>query len=460
MHRVLLRTARVTSLLAASCLLAGLPAHAQAKPAGTIVVEPPPAPPAKNPPKVWIDKDTGHRIFRLTDEPNSGAPYFNDNAYTPDGKQMAYTSPQGIHILDLTTRATRLVVPKPARFIVVGSKTPTIFFLRTDDTSKASAIYAADIPTGAIRKLIDLPARASVSSINADETLAAGTYTEGTAGEDFARKEAATEAAERAAAAASHTQIKGAPNVQPMFKHEMMDRRLAARLSLVLFTINLQTGKMTTLLHSTDWVNHLLFSPTDPTLLMYCHEGRQWKVDRIWTIRTDGTENTLVHKRTMAMEIAVHEFWSPDGKTIWYDWHYPYAETFFVGGYNVETHARTAYHLERNDWSIHYNVNSDASAFAGDGADPGQSAAAPDGEWIELFHPEAITAEGELNDPTMWQPGVFHTEHLVNMSRHNYLQEPNVRFSPANSLVIFSSNMFGPSYVFGVEVKKVQAGAP
>ena len=94
--------------------------------------------------------------------------------------------------------------------------------------------------------------------------------------------------------------------------------------------------------------------------------------------------------------------------------------------------------------------------FAGDGADPGQSAAAPDGEWIELFHPAAIAAEGELNDPTLWQPGVFHTEHLVNMKRHNYLQEPNVRFSPDDSLVIFSSNMFGPSYVFGVEVKKAK----
>ena len=31
---------------------------------------------------------------------------------------------------------------------------------------------------------------------------------------------------------------------------------------------------------------------------MYCHEGPWWKVDRIWTIRTDGTGNTLVHKRT------------------------------------------------------------------------------------------------------------------------------------------------------------------
>jgi oligogalacturonide lyase len=40
------------------------------------------------------------------------------------------------------------------------------------------------------------------------------------------------------------------------------------------------------------------------------------------------------------------------------------------------------------------------------------------------------------------------------MSHHNYRLEPNVRFSPDKSLVIFTSNMFGSSYVFGVEVAK------
>ncbi len=66
------------------------------------------------------------------------------------------------------------------------------------------------------------------------------------------------------------------------------------------------------------------------------------------------------------------------------------------------------------------------------------------------------SGEGELNDPTFWQPGVFHSERLVNMSHHYYREEPNVRFSPDNSLVIFTSNMFGPSYVFAVEVKKAE----
>ena len=46
-----------------------------------------PSPSAQMPPKTWVDKDTGHRVWRLSDEPNSGGFYFNVNAYTPDHKR-------------------------------------------------------------------------------------------------------------------------------------------------------------------------------------------------------------------------------------------------------------------------------------------------------------------------------------------------------------------------------------
>ncbi len=48
------------------------------------------------PPKTWVDKDTGHCVWRISHEPNSGAFYFNVNAYTPDHKQMVYNAPEGI----------------------------------------------------------------------------------------------------------------------------------------------------------------------------------------------------------------------------------------------------------------------------------------------------------------------------------------------------------------------------
>jgi oligogalacturonide lyase len=193
---------------------------------------------------------------------------------------------------------------------------------------------------------------------------------------------------------------------------------------------------------------------------MYCHEGPWQKVDRIWMIHTDGTQNTLIHKRHIAMEIAGHEFWGLDGQTIWYDWQPIKGQDFYLAGYDLATGKRTAFHMDRNEWSIHFNLTKDLDLFTGDGGDVGQVAKAPDGEWIELFHPQMINTTGALNDPDFFQPGVFHSEHLVNMAQHNYKLEPNVRFSPDKSLVIFTSNMFGPGYVFGVETAKASNVKP
>ncbi len=381
---------------------------------------------------------------------------------------MVYTAPDGIHVLELATKNTRLVVPNPpsaatsdtgpaARMrsglhtIVVGHKTNSVFFTRLDPVAKANRIYKADLYTGAVTQLAAVPPHASVASINADETLGVGTYDENEADaeREYGGSRPLPTPTGKGTAAPQAGNL-----VQPENKGQMMERRLAARIPVVLYTLNLQTGEKKDLLHSTDWIGHMLLSPVDPSLIMYCHEGPWQKVDRIWMIHIDGTHNELIHKRTMFMEIAGHEFWGLDGETIWYDWQPPKGEDFFLAGYNLQTHKRTAYHMQRNEWSIHFNLTGDLDLFTGDGGDPGQVAKAPDGEWIELFHPRMLPGPGAINEPSFWQPGVFGSEHLVNMAHHNYRLEPNVRFSPDKKLVIFTSNMFGPSYVFGVEVEK------
>ncbi|MFP5276007.1 MAG: oligogalacturonate lyase family protein [Acidobacteriota bacterium] len=389
--------------------------------------------PGKTPPKSWVDPQTGHRVIRLTDEPDSASFYFNVNSYTPDGKQMVYTTPQGISVIDLNTLKSRQVVQGKVRSIEMGHKTPSVFYIRPEDRS----LYETNVDTGKTRKLLALQADENVITINADETLAAGASIVG----------------QHAPAPFEHRIGQAQPLIRARNKGEMMQKRLAAHLPMVLYTIDLRTGKKKILLHSTDWLNHLQFSPTDPTLLLYCHEGPWQKVDRIWTIRTDGTHNTLVHKRTMFMEIAGHEFWSHDGKIIWFDWQTPKGQDFWLEGRNVETGEQIAYHMTRNEWSIHFNVSRDGKLFCGDGGNPGQVAHAPDGEWIYLFRPELIKGDG-VNSPDFVQPGVFHAERLVNMSKHNYHLEPNVSFSPDKKYVIFRSNMFGPTYVFAVEVAK------
>ncbi len=388
---------------------------------------------AADAPKEWVDPDTGHRVIRLTDEPGSASLYFNQNGYTADGKKLIYTTPQGISTFDLQSHATKQVVSGRARVIMAGHKTQNVYYL------KDGAAWCTDVDSGVTRQIGKLPAHRSVGldTVNADETLLAGTYIESEEGQDYNGNRAQqTHALE-----------------QPLNKGQMMEQRLAAHLPMALYTMNVQTGEVKVLHRATDWLNHLLFSPTDPTLLMFCHEGPWHKVDRIWTIRTDGSQLTKVHNRTMEMEIFGHEWWSADGKTVWYDLQTPRGEDFWVAGLNLDTRKRTWYHLQRNEWSIHFNVSRDGALFCGDGGDPGQVAHAPDGEWIYLFRPQLRKNDG-VDDPKLIRTGVLRAEKLVNMSKHNYRLEPNVSFTPDAKWVVFRSNMFGPTYVFAVEVEK------
>jgi oligogalacturonide lyase len=388
------------------------------------------------PPTNWIDPDTGHRIIRLTREPGSASLYFNQNGYTADGKKMIFTTPAGISVLDLQTHAAKPVVEGKVRVIVAGRKTQQVYYLQD------GAVWGADVDTGAKRQIAKLPPRGSISTVNADETLLAGTYIEGT-GQDYGGNRP--------------QQAQAQQLDQPVNKGQMMEQRLAARLPMGLFTVDTKTGEVKTIHRSTDWLNHLEFSPSDPTLLMFCHEGPWHKVDRIWTMRTDGSDIKKVHTRTIAMEIAGHEFWSADGKIIWYDLQTPRGEDFWLAGYSVDTGERTWYHLQRNEWSIHFNVTRDGKLFCGDGGDPGQVAHAPDGQWIYLFRPELVANRG-VEDKSLIRPGVFRAERLVNMSKHHYKLEPNVSFTPDGKWIVFRSNMFGPTYAFAVEVAKRGAG--
>src|ERR1039458_146080 len=170
-------TEKPSSLL---CICATL-SFSAALPAVALAADPGALAAGREPPTSWIDKDTGHRVVRLTREANSASFYFNDNGYTPDGKEMVYTTPEGISVLNLATLETRQVVPGPVRAIVVGRKTPTIFYARSEERPLYSELWCANVETGAARKLADLPRRGGIATVNSDETLGGGTYIEGDA---------------------------------------------------------------------------------------------------------------------------------------------------------------------------------------------------------------------------------------------------------------------------------------
>jgi oligogalacturonide lyase len=395
---------------------------------------------ADAPPKQWLDPDTGHRVVRLSDEPGSESLYFNLNPFTPDGKKMVFTSPSGISVIDLATRKIEKVVDGQHLWvIVVGRKSGRLYY------SQRTNVFTADLETKATRKIAELPVGTRARAVNCNETLLAGTsiiMDENQAQAEQAREEAF----------ASH------PDSARKSKGRNLEQRFEKRLPMELFFLNPRTGEIKKFNRGNDWLNHLLFSPTDPNLLMFCHEGPWHKVDRIWLIRADGSGLKNIHKRTMNMEIAGHEFWSADGRTAWYDLQTPRGEVFWVAGYDIASGERTWYHLQRDQWSVHFNVSPDGKLFCGDGGDEDMVAHAENGKWIYLFHPELVpdAAGADINQKGLIKPGVLRFERLVNMAKHDYSLEPNAMFTPDGKWLVFRSNIFGPSHVFAVEVAKAQ----
>ena len=207
---------------------------------------------------------------------------------------------------------------------------------------------------------------------------------------------------------------------------------------MAIYTLEIATGQLRIVYESNDWLNHVMMSPADPALIMYCHEGPWHKVDRIWTIRTDGSNRRLMHARTMDMEIAGHEFFSADGRTIWYDLQTPKSKVFWLAGVEIESGKRTRYPVPREEWSVHFNISPDGKLFAGDGGGPKSVAAPGNGQWIYLFTP---AADGKLA-----------ATRLVDLSAHDYQLEPNATFTPDQKWIVFRSNLHGPTHTYAVEI--------
>ena len=341
--------------------------------------------------------------------------YYSSEATQPDSekaaKQETYnsnTKDKQLYVVDLTNLQSERITNQslPMNSEILGKKGRNVYYQIQD------SVYVTNIDSKKTTLVYVFPVdfKAGITTLNADETLLAGAWS------DDKEKEL----------------LKNNPK-----KSDYFNIIYEAKLPRTLFTIDLHTKELKKIFTDSAWLNHVQFSTTDPALLMFCHEGPWHKVDRIWTIDVHSKEIMLVHKRTMNMEIAGHEWFAPDGKTIWFDLQLPKGENFFVAGVNVKTGAEKKYSITRNEWSIHFNTSPNQQLFCGDGGNEGQVARAKDGMWIYLF---------TLEDAK------FTSEKLVNMKHHNYRLEPNVHFSPDGKWVIFRANFEGVGNVYAVEI--------
>ena len=128
-------------------------------------------------------------------------------------------------------------------------------------TTAPAQIWAADIDTGKAHRIADIPA-GGIATINADETLLAGAVAE----RDMPLQPGAV-ARDPRFDQAGYAALgpDGKPLTFAEAKEVRLNDRLEARIPMEIFTIDIRTGERRVVHRATDWLNHLQFSPTDPT---------------------------------------------------------------------------------------------------------------------------------------------------------------------------------------------------
>jgi len=122
-----------------------------------------------NAPSEWIDSDTGHRVVRISPQPDSASLYFHQNTYTPEGDKMIFDAPPGIAVMDLKTLGSG----PPKVDIVVSNASPLAMAWKSRDVyfRRQGALYAANVDTRAVREVT----KARVMAVNCDETFGVST---------------------------------------------------------------------------------------------------------------------------------------------------------------------------------------------------------------------------------------------------------------------------------------------
>jgi len=438
-------------------------------------------------PSDWVDPDTGHRIIRLSQEPGSRTLYFHDPSYSPDGDKLIFNTPSGVGMVDITHLGEQ-----PVKMEIVAQGTGAIMARRsrevyvqggggrglraggaeaqpavTDATAQPATqptgrrggrggrggggggrggpVYAVNIDTKAQRVI----ANAVSTIISCDESwgfIVAQGAVDPTGKTPPPTTRPYVSQLQRMFPGKQMTDL--TPNQQySVTKEEGLARRTLNPSPAAYTFINLKTGERKTTGYQYGSLDHQQWSPTDPNLLLYAHEGSWHEVDRTWIIDARTGDFRLMHKRSMDMEINGHEWWSFDGKTVWFDLQLPRSQDFWFAGVNIDTNVETRYHIKQDWWGIHFNSSRDNTLFADDGGDSTQVAFSSDGMWINLFR---VQPDGSVTH-----------ERLANMSKHNYVTgqggiEPNVSITPDKKWVIYTCNSYAGNEVYAVSTEKAK----
>lgn len=370
-------------------------------------------------PDEFIDGETQLRVVHLSRFPTNyaGVIYFTYDSFSADS-QLALIDAQYkskwryLYTFDFGSMTVApLVTDRLTQNQVLAPKSGNVYFVAQD------AVWVVPLKGGTPRKICGIPQRWYPGvglTVNADETLLLGGSTD----------------TDRATIRPGED-IRNGPNV--------------------LFTINIKTGELKVVHRDNHWFGHVQFSPTDPDLCMFCHEGNWERVDRIWLIHpskstsdANGVVTSDAHiafPRSEPREIVGHEFWQPDGEAIWFQ--HTYRGRAPVEGYltsmDLGTGKTTDYKIPAGFGGIHQTFSPDGTFLISDGTGKGKTG--PDKYISRLILPK----DGS---------NLLTGEHLANLQENDFVVEPNAHVSPDNRWIIFTATLHGTPQAYAVELPK------
>ena len=241
----------------------------------------------------WTDEHTARRVRQLTDLPDGAAlPYFRLAKHVPDGSMLIHARHEKGGLMTLepeTGRLRPLPLGLEAHYLRLRASDGRLWYYTGSDRS----IWSIDLPAGRPELVMRLPADAPgfVADMTCDGRVALLLE------QDHDLKE---------------YPIPTTKDVATFWRY--INRPRSGRI----WAVEAETGALGKLVE-TEGVcpSHVEASPADPTLVRYCLDMYDAYGQRVWTVRTDGTQHRKIRPQAYG-ELVTHEFWWPDPSRIGY----------------------------------------------------------------------------------------------------------------------------------------------
>ncbi|MGR5942356.1 oligogalacturonate lyase family protein [Enterobacter sp. C4G1] len=198
-----------------------------------------------------------------------------------------------------------------------------------------------------------------------------------------------------------------------------------------LINIDLRTGERRVMLQENRWLGHPIYRPFDITTVAFCHEGPRDAIDaRMWLINADGSNVRKVRQHAPG-ESFTHEFWVPDGSTLYYVEHKENDPKRYLCSADPLT-------LENRQLMAippcsHLMSNHDGTLIVGDGAPHNTGDISLNDPFIWVFDVRAGTQKAVCQHNTSWKV----------LDGDRQVTHPHPSFSPDNKWVLYTSDEEG-----------------